>query len=399
MELYVHIPFCVSKCRYCDFLSFPLCSVDAKLRDRYIDALIRELHTYKDTFASEGCDTVFIGGGTPSVIAPQQMEKLLAAIDEICFCGLGPMNREYTIECNPGTLDREKLQMYRRYGVNRLSLGLQSTDDKELKLLGRIHTYAEFFQSYNLARECGFDNINVDLISAIPGQTVSLWEKTLRKVAELKPEHISAYSLIVEPGTLMWEEYGEEAENIAKGKDAEGSSSHVCLPSEDEEREIYRMTRVVLGEYGYHRYEISNYSLDGRESKHNLGYWTGEKYVGIGLGAASYVGVDRSKDMLRYHNTESLEEYLYYATGKRFVDESLDRQALMSEFVILRLRLTCGFLKKSFEEVFGTDVYEVFGDVIRKHLDLGLLKDEDGRIFFTEDGMDVSNTVMADMLI
>lgn len=398
MELYVHIPFCVSKCRYCDFLSFALCSVGAKEREQYIDALIRELYTYKDIFEKEGCTSVFIGGGTPSVIPPEQMEKLLAAIGEVCFAGTCPAEREFTIECNPGTLDREKLMLYRRYGVNRLSLGLQSTDDRELKLLGRIHTYAEFFQSYNLARECGFDNINVDLISAIPGQTPETWERTLRKVAELRLEHISAYSLIVEPGTPFWDEYAEEAENIAKGYEPE-DGTHVNLPSEDDERRMYRMTRSILSEYGYHRYEISNYAKDGRESKHNIGYWTGEKYVGIGLGAASYVGVDRSKEMLRYHNTESLEEYLYYANGKRIVDESLDRQALMSEYVILRLRLTSGFVRKSFEELFGTDVYEVFGDVIRKYIALDLLKEEDGRIFFTEDGMDVSNTVMADMLI
>lgn len=420
MELYVHIPFCVKKCRYCDFLSFPLCSVGEDERKKYIDALIRELYLYRETFEQEGCDSVFIGGGTPSVLPPEQMEKLLKSIYEVCLkpgvadrlayssanscvkaSGNGSMDTalsdiEFTIECNPGTVDREKLMLYRKYGVNRLSFGLQSADDGELQLLGRIHTYAEFFQSYNLARECGFDNINIDLISAIPGQTVSSWERTLRKAAELKPEHISAYSLIVEPGTPFWDEYGEEAEKIAKGY--QPTSDHISLPSEEDEREMYRLTKSVLAEYGYDRYEISNYCLSEKRSKHNLGYWTGVKYVGIGLGASSYVGSDTSKEMLRYHNTDSLEEYLFCQNGKRHVDEVLDESALMSEYVILRLRLTEGFSEQDFYERFHIDVHDVFGESIDKYERQGLLIREKGRIYLSDEGLDVSNTIMADMM-
>ena len=231
------------------------------------------------------------------------MEELLGTID-LLIAESGAEPREYTIECNPGTLDREKLRLYRQHGINRLSIGLQSVNDDELKMLGRIHDFTCFLDNYRLAREEGFDNINIDLISALPGQTADSWERTLRTVAELSPEHISAYSLIIEPGTPFYDIYGDngsahsynsnlnnvvdEAETAAVDQGCDEKAAEMpLLPDEDEERRIYRMTADILAEYGYSRYEISNYSKPGRESKHNLGYWTGADSIGAGLGASS----------------------------------------------------------------------------------------------------------------
>ncbi|MBR5733244.1 MAG: radical SAM family heme chaperone HemW, partial [Lachnospiraceae bacterium] len=316
MELYIHIPFCVKKCRYCDFLSFA--GKEACFKD-YIAALCAELDSYRPLIRERGLDTIFIGGGTPSILPVSLMVQLLERVDSL-IAESGAKPREYTIECNPGTLDREKLRLYKGHGINRLSIGLQSANDAELKLLGRIHDYDCFLDNYRLAREEGFDNINIDLISALPGQTAASWERTLRTVARLNPEHISAYSLIIEPGTPFYEIYGEDSEN-AKFRNqsgtvdsGDGAGSMPPLPDEDEERRIYRMTSDILSEYGYSRYEISNYSKPGRESKHNLGYWTGADYIGAGLGASSYLcerGADgRLKNAVRFKNTGDLSIYL-----------------------------------------------------------------------------------------
>lgn len=407
MELYIHIPFCVRKCNYCDFLSFPCGSgIDSNtcmakdgcysISD-YVDALCAELDSLAQKYNTAHFDTAFIGGGTPSILPAALMEKVLKAADRL----MGGAPDEYTIECNPGTVDEEKLNLYRRYGINRVSFGLQSVNDDELKMLGRIHNYSQFLESFRLAREAGFDNINIDLISAIPGQTVKSWEATVRTVAKLKPEHISAYSLIIEPGTKFWDLYGEESGD---------------LPDEDSEREMYKLTARVLAEYGFTRYEISNYATPGRESKHNLGYWTGEEYLGAGLGASSYVSVsddviknceglsdsDEPLVTVRYKNTDDMGNYLKTGQNggaqKHCEEEYLNRTDMMSEYMFLHLRLVEGLEIDDFKRKFGIGVFEKYGDIINKYIETGFMRKTDSRVMLTEQGLDVSNVIMAEFV-
>lgn len=245
LELYIHIPFCVRKCAYCDFLSGP---ADDRTIEHYVEKMIEEIGAYGncDSFSDAMVTTVFLGGGTPSILSGSQMGRIMDSVRANYSIVEGA---EISMEANPGTVTKEKLTLYLQAGINRISFGLQSTNNEELKMLGRIHTWEEFLESYGLARECGFDNINVDLISAIPGQTLESWEESIRKVLTLEPEHISAYSLIIEEGTPFFETYGEGAEG-----------EHL-LPSEEDEREMYRRTEELLEEAGYHRYEIDRKSV------------------------------------------------------------------------------------------------------------------------------------------
>ena len=373
MELYVHIPFCVKKCDYCDFLSGPA----GKERQReYFQSLGREIAAVPE-FPDREITTVFIGGGTPSVPDPALMGAILDQIRNKFF--MAP-DAEITIEANPGTLYKEKLQEYRKHGVNRLSLGLQSPDDTELASLGRIHDYQQFLESYQMAREAGFHNVNVDLMFGIPGQTRDGWEKSLRIVAALNPEHISAYSLIIEEGTPF------AARNLA-------------LPDEDTEYQMYEDTARILGEYGFEQYEISNYAKGGKACIHNIGYWTGVSYLGLGLGAASLM------DGCRFTNTTSLERYTTASRKPDFPDNirkdliKLTRQEQMEEFMFLGLRLRSGISKAEFAQRFGIPIEEIYGDVIRRYKELALLQEENGRIFLSRHGIHVSNTVMADFLL
>ncbi len=387
MELYIHIPFCIKKCNYCDFLSFPCESSRAGFTD-YIEALCKELDFYKEIFAVKGLSTVFIGGGTPSVVDVENMELLLKKIDDIIPCK--EKLDEYTIECNPGTLTKEKLELYKGHGINRLSIGLQSTIDSDLKILGRIHTFEAFKENYFLAREMGFNNINIDLISSIPGQHSAQWESVLRTAAELNPEHISAYSLIIEDGTPF------------------AKMNFDNLPDEDEERLIYHETKRILKEYGLERYEISNYSRAGYESRHNMGYWTGEEYIGAGLGASSYY-TDNDGEVHRSKNETDFSKYIEIFSAEntgddilinlRAEDEVVGEDDLISEYAFLHLRLTDGICKLDFKERFGKDFDDVFKEVIDKYVRLKMLFDSGERIYLTEAGFDVSNVVMADFLL
>lgn len=427
MELYIHIPFCVRKCNYCDFLSYPGygCGADERHRSlsyNYIEALCAELKEIAGlNFA---IDTCFMGGGTPSVLSDADTEKLLKAV-----AGLMPKKEqtscagfsEFTIECNPGTLTKEKLLLYKKYGVNRISMGLQSADNGILAVLGRIHTFEQFAENFELARSLGFDNINVDLISGVPGQTFENWKETLEKVTALSPEHISAYSLILEEGTPLYAAYEKDPAGLK-------------LPDEDTEREIYHYTLKYLEENGYHRYEISNYAKQGYECRHNLGYWTGEEYIGTGLGASSYLKSENAKvikhvsdnasdTMLRIKNTDDINTYIGYFTdvdaesigaGIRAdapsiseneshnaiytIEETLDKEAMMSEYCILGLRLTEGISESGFSLKFGIRLRDKFGEIIDKYLNAGLLEKMGDRIRFTEKGMDLSNTVLCEFL-
>lgn len=374
LGIYIHIPFCVQKCLYCDFLSFP---AGEEERAEYVKALLRQMETkslyendnHPQAYKEYLVDTIFIGGGTPSVLRAKQIEEILCKlkqnfnIDE---------KAEITMECNPGTVSKEDLFIYKCAGVNRLSFGLQSPDNEDLKTLGRIHTYEEFLNSFRWAREAGFNNINIDLISAIPNQDQERFRNGLNQVIELKPEHISVYSLIVEEGTPFYE-------------------MELELPDEECEREIYHKTKEILENNGYLQYEISNYSKPGYESKHNMKYWTGQDYLGLGLGASSLI-----KDK-RWKNTSDFKRYLNLEFGCE-EEEILSKNDKMSETMILGLRLNRGVSKKEFLDRFANDVYEIYGKELRKHIKEGLLLDDCGRIYLTDSGRDVANYVLCDFI-
>lgn len=382
LEIYIHIPFCVKKCAYCDFLSAPSTEEE---RERYVNLLCEEIAASSVRAKEYEVVTVFFGGGTPSILKGEQIERILKVLRERFAIA---ENAEITLEMNPGTVTGEKLEIYKRAGINRLSIGLQSVHNEELKMLGRIHTYEEFLESYHMAREAGFDNMNVDLISAIPGQTVESWKRTLSTILELQPEHISAYSLILEPGTPFYELYAKENDKAEK-----------LLPDEDAERQMYRQTIVMLKEAGYERYEISNYSRPGYECRHNLGYWNRVPYLGFGIGAASLVPQEMSVKgkMCRYSNPDNIEEYQKCFLDK-FKGEPLEREDEMEEFMFLGLRKTSGVLKGQFRSCFQTGIEEVYGGQLEKLKNFRLIEENEERIWLTERGIDVSNMVFVEFM-
>ncbi len=374
LELYIHIPFCVKKCAYCDFLSGP--ALRSEQRD-YVDALIREIRARGEKLACQDRTvvSVFFGGGTPSLLPEGWIPEIL---EEARAAFVLADNAEISLESNPGTLTASKLRSFREAGINRLSIGCQSMEKEELQLLGRIHSREEFLESYYLAREAGFSNINVDLMSGLPSQSAASWEKSLRTAAELGPEHISAYSLILEEGTPLYEQQ-------------EG----LQFPDEEEERLMYERTHEVLEEYGFSQYEISNYSLPGRECRHNLGYWTGTEYLGLGLGAASLL------ENRRFSNTSDRSEYLRHAEQPELLEvqeEILTVEDRMGERMILGLRLREGVSASEFEQEFGQSLNEKYGSVIHKYTGWNLLEWKGDRLRLTREGISVSNQIMADFL-
>ena len=376
LEIYIHIPFCVRKCAYCDFLSGPSDEAD---RELYVKLLCDEIEACKGKTEEYQVSTVFFGGGTPSVLSGKQIERIMQSLREnLQF----RWDAEITLEANPGTVSEEKLHSYKKAGINRLSIGLQSVHDEELKLLGRIHTYSEFLTTYHMARKCGFQNINIDLISAIPGQTVESWCETLQTVLALAPEHISAYSLIIEPRTPFYDMYGE---------DSGENTGQIKLPSEDDERIMYWKTKEILAEAGYARYEISNYAKPGFECRHNIGYWQRTPYLGFGTGAATLF------EEKRYTNPPDIETYRISFDNK-FHGEMLSREEQMEEFMFLGLRMMRGISKTAFHEMFGKEIENVYGEQICKLKDIKLLEEKADRIYLTEKGIDVSNAVFVEFM-
>ena len=370
MEIYIHIPFCIRKCDYCDFLSGP--SGPEEQAD-YVQALLREIQAVEEG-EGRSVSSIFIGGGTPSVLDERLLGDILREIRNRFKM---EEDAEITIEVNPGTANIGKLQAYREMGINRLSIGLQSPEDRELKILGRIHNYGQFLETYQEARIVGFDNINIDLMSAIPDQTYEGWVKNLRTVAELEPEHISAYSLIVEEGTPF-------------------AARKLNLPDEDTEYNMYEATAQILKEYGFEQYEISNYARKGRECRHNVGYWTRQDYLGFGLGASSLYGKER------FANTADMKKYLENSRNLEKIREkepSLTREDEMAEFMFLGLRIIRGIVKSDFQENFGCTIESVYEEVLEKYESMGLLLEQDGRIFLSRDGIHVSNSIMAEFLL
>ena len=370
LELYVHIPFCVRKCQYCDFLSGPS---DEETKDRYIEALLKEIRAAEHTEDYE-IVSVFIGGGTPSALKAEAIASIMRTLQEqFFFCE----DAEVTIEANPGTVDLEKLTIYRNVGINRLSLGLQSTDAEELKLLGRIHSYEEFLKSYEWARKAGFSNINIDLMFAIPGQTGEAWRQHLYQVAELNPEHISAYSLIIEEGTPFAEQ-------------------NLDLPDEDTEYQMYEDTAEILERYGYRQYEISNYAKQGYMCRHNAGYWQRLEYLGFGLGASSLYGG------MRFSNTHQMQEYLKESRNPDQIRKDvtvLSRNERIEEFMFLGLRMTEGISEKKFEENFDVRLMDVYGDILQKYEETGFMEHIETKWRLTRKGIHVSNHILADFLL
>lgn len=413
LELYIHIPFCARKCAYCDFLSFA--APERVYRD-YMDKLLEEICGQGPNFQEYRVSTIFVGGGTPSILPADLIMELFATLSE--NFDISP-DAEITMEANPGTLTMEKLEVYRQSGINRLSIGLQSADDKELKYLGRIHSYDSFLKSFQRARQAGFKNINVDLMSALPGQDVHSWKNTLKKVMMLKPEHISAYSLIIEEGTPFYERFGEpqgkQSSVVCEESDADRGGALPApktaaeiaaraavmtlpdLPDEDTDREMYHLTKEMMAAHGYDRYEISNYAKKGYECRHNIGYWTGVEYLGLGLGASSYTYG------YRYHNTENLQEYLslnLYEGGAAARDiEELSLEDKMEEFMFVGLRMMKGVSGSEFLERFGQNMWNVYGDALKKLEQQGLIEVDAPMVRLTELGIDVSNVVLSEFLL
>lgn len=375
MELYIHIPFCIRKCAYCDFLSAP---ADQDTIARYMRALEKQLVRQAASFQKKVVDTVFIGGGTPTVLLNRQITELLETIQTNYALA---RNVEFTVEANPGTITAGKARALAEGGVNRVSLGLQSASEQELRLLGRIHTYDDFLRSYGLLREGGIRNLNVDLMSALPGQTIASYEKTLHQVLSLHPEHISAYSLIIEEGTPFYEQYRADEKLRDAGEDPQ------LLPSEESERAIYELTGALLSDYGYERYEISNYARAGYACRHNIGYWTGEDYLGVGLGASSYI------EGTRFCNTSDLTRYIE-EDFSRYEIQKFTKDDRMAEFFYLGLRLTAGVEKAEFVRRFGLSAEAIYGEVLKDLLAQNLLEDTGRNYRLTPFGRDVSNQVL-----
>ena len=373
MELYLHMPFCVRKCAYCDFLSFP---TDQETQNLYTRRLREDIDAMGKKYGDIPVDTIFIGGGTPSVPDSALIVGIMEHVRKAFHVAEGA---EISMEANPGTVTREKLTDYRRAGINRLSFGLQSANDRELKLLGRIHTWAEFLESFHLARECGFTNINIDLMSALPGQTRESWKDTLKRVTDLNPEHISAYSLIIEDGTPFGEKYGSE----------EGRK---LLPDEDSEREMYHETKRFLRDCGYERYEISNYAKPGRACRHNIGYWTGLPYLGLGLGASSYM------DGCRFAVNSDMKQYLEEKPGMFTDVEKLTKKDMEEEFFYVGLRMTAGVSLPEFERRFGVSAKDVYPGLMETFAEEKAAVFQGDRFVLTDYGLDVSNYIMAQFL-
>ena len=392
LSIYIHIPFCVRKCLYCDFLSGP--ARDGEM-ESYVNLLLREIKEQSVFYGDHRVVSIFFGGGTPSLLPARETERILWQVRNVFSLA---EDVEITIECNPGTVTAEKFKNYITYGINRLSIGLQSTDDGELERIGRIHNYRDFLETYELAREEGFRNINIDLMAALPGQSLASYRKTLERVIALSPEHISAYSLILEEGTPLY---------VNRGL--------YTFPDEDEEREMYELTEKVLGEARFHRYEISNYAKAGYECRHNKVYWRRGDYVGFGLGASSMVG------NVRWKNPDTHADYAAYVEKMEPVDKSramhiaqtraewmsaagarevqpLTLQEQMEEFMFLGLRLTEGVDLEEFRRCFGKTADEIYGKQMRDFVAQGLLEREGQRLRLTPRGIDVSNVVFASFL-
>ncbi len=372
ISLYIHIPFCESKCYYCDFISFT--NINHRIDD-YIKALIGELKLYKEKLKEYEIRTIFIGGGTPSQINPKYIYEILEYIYTNFNCS---ELVEVTMESNPGSLSKDKIKVYRESRINRISMGAQSFDNNLLKIIGRSHSEKDIYKSiYNL-REEGFENINLDLISALPGQSMYQHMESLKKAVELEIEHISNYSLILERGTPLFNKY---------------KLGEIQLISDELDREMYHNTVDYLKSNGYLQYEISNYAKEGKESIHNLVYWNVEEYIGLGLGSHS------NKDRKRFSNTTNLDKYIELIQKNKLPIEEIEEISIIeeiSEYCIMGFRKINGIDKKEFKYRFGEDIEDIYKEEIKKHVNGGLLNNYNENIYLTKKGLDLMNQVEID---
>lgn len=374
ISLYIHIPFCAQKCLYCDFPSF---ARKDHLRKAYIEALNKEIISLREQHNNLEINTIFIGGGTPSVLEADELECLLKEVAKLNMV----KDIEYSMECNPGNLTEKKLKVMKKYGVNRISMGLQAKQDNLLKGLGRIHTYKTFRENFLLAKKVGFNSINVDLMFGLPNQRLNEWEETLREIISLEPAHISAYSLIIEEGTAFYNLY---------------ENDKLKLPTEEEERKMYHLAKEILEENGFNQYEISNYAKEGKECRHNLAYWNMDNWIGVGSAAASYI------DGKRIKNKSSIEKYINSINEKgEAVEEIINnsKNDNMEEFMFMGLRKINGIDENEFKNRFSMNINDVYGEILNKYIGEGLLIRESGRIFLSEKGIEISNVIMADFLL
>lgn len=376
LGIYIHIPFCIQKCYYCDFVSYP---DKYKIQEEYVKKVIEEIEDNREVLEKNTITTIYIGGGTPSSIKPELVKDILNKIYEVTNIK-NKKNIEITIEVNPGTCNKNNLQMYKDCGINRLSIGLQSTNDKILKTIGRIHNYEQFLNTYSWAIEAGFDNINVDLMLGLPTQTLSDLKQSLEKILNLKPvpNHISVYSLIVEEGTPI-------EKKISNGE--------LKLPEEELERNEYKYTKNFLELNGYKHYEISNFAKQGFESKHNMNCWEQKEYVGIGIGAHSYV------NGCRYSNICDLETYLKSKSKDiKIVHEKQNIEDMKKEYMLLGLRKLDGVSISRFKEKFGENPIYIFRKQLQKLVDEELLLVDLDNIKLTNKGLDFANLVWEEFI-
>ena len=384
LGIYVHIPFCIKKCDYCDFISYSNCF---DMQERYVEKLLEEIEENKDLLKNNFISTIYIGGGTPSAIKPELIKEIL---DKIYLTAeIEEKNEvEITIEVNPGTTTKNNLQMYRNCGINRLSIGLQSTDDAILKEIGRIHNYEQFLDTYKWAGEAGFENINVDLMLGLPGQDIEILKNSLENVVNLKPKpkHISVYSLIVEEETKIEQRI---------------DSGELSLPDDEEERRQYHYMKNFLELNEYKHYEISNFAKPGFESKHNMNCWEQKQYVGFGVAAHSYV------DGVRYSNTTDLKEYLNVNDNEsgdnlkeeekfntiKTIEETQNKLDMEKEFMMLGLRKLDGVSISKFEQKFGENPIYLFRNELQKLVEEDLLEVDLDDIKLTSKGLDLANLV------
>ncbi len=370
IALYIHVPFCKQKCLYCDFPSF---SGKESLMLSYSKALAKDI----EAASKMNIKTIFIGGGTPTYLSLEAWNYIKRAIDRLNK----DKDIEFTVEGNPGTFTEEKLNFLKNMGVNRFSIGLQCWQNNILKNLGRIHTTEDFIKSYEMARNIGFKNINVDLMFGLPGQSMENWEESLEKVVEINPEHISCYGLIIEEGTPFYQMYEKET---------------IIFPEEELEREMYRYALSFLKDKGYKQYEISNFSKIGAECKHNLVYWNLGEYMGCGSGAHSYI------NSLRYRKNENIEKYIREVEENNNPNLDEHKNSIeddMEEFMFMGLRKISGISINEFNKRFNCNINQIYGDVIKKYIDNTMLINEGGRLFLSARGIEVSNSIMCDFIL
>lgn len=369
--LYIHIPFCEQKCFYCDFASY---QGKSHLIQDYLDALELEIQNKTQGLLF---DTIFIGGGTPSFLSKEELERLGKTLNNVQKTD----DVEFTMECNPGNITKEKAEVIKKMGVNRLSIGLQSSNDSILLDIGRIHTFKEFEENYKMLRDLGFMNINIDLIYGLPHENLRILQKTLSDVAELSPEHISCYSLIIEEFTPFY---------------YRAKRNELFLPDEETERKMNEMILRTLSENGYERYEISNYAKDGKYCRHNIRYWSGEDYIGAGTSSHEYFNGERQE------NIKTVEGYirLIRNTGSASVKRHENtNEEEVEEYVFMGMRMMRGLDKKKFEERFHRTIESYYENSIKKHIKSGLLIDTPEVLRFSEKGIDFSNQVLSDFLL